>query len=252
MYTIATLHEYRRHLALAADDTSADADLLRSLQEASHFIESTTQRRYCPRRATLRVDYDPTERDEIVLPDDLLELQGISDQQGEIENARLRLLPQDADLPTSIVQIRGGIQGALRIRGIWGWHDRLTTAWRASGEKLTSKTNATTSTLTVVNAAGNDANGDSPRFQVGQLLRIGGEYLRIIDIDSAGRRLTILRGSQGTTASAHNSGLGIDVYAPPPAIVDVCLRYAELLMRSGDFVDVEAPELLRRLRRLRL
>ncbi|MCY4463990.1 MAG: hypothetical protein OXE46_00465 [Chloroflexi bacterium] len=252
MYTIASLHEMRRRLALAADDSSADADLLRSLQEASHTIESTTQRRYCPRLATLRVDFDPAERGEVVLPDDLLELQAIRDQSGEIDTQRIRRLPQDADLPASILQIQGGFTGALSIRGIWGWHDRWTTAWRDSHDSLSSAIDADAKTLGLADAAGIDATGASPRFKVGQLLRIADEYLRVIDIDSAGSQLTVLRGVNGSTASAHASGLGIDSYAPPPAIVDLCLRYAELLMRPGGFVDDEAPELLMRLRRVRL
>lgn len=252
MYTIASLHELRRHLMLAPDDASADADLIRSLQEASHTIESTTQRRYCPRLATLRVEADPAPRGEIVLPDDLLELRTISDLNGEIDTSRIRRLPQDADLPASILQVRAGIAGALQIRGIWGWHDRWTTAWRDSDDSLSSAIDADAKTLTVADATGSDATGASPRFQIGQLLRIADEYLRIIDIDSAGRQLTVLRGVNGTAASAHANGSGIAIYAPPPAIVDLCLRYADLLLRSGGLADVEAPELLRTLRRLRL
>ncbi len=252
MYTIASLHELRRHLSLAADDTSADDDLLRSLQEASHYIESATQRRYCPRLASMRADIDTARRGEIVLPDDLLELQKISDQSGEINTKRIRRLPQDADLPASILQIQGGIVGALRIRGIWGWHDRWTTAWRDSDDSLSGAIDADAKLLGVADATGLDATGASPRFQVGHLLRIADEYLRIIDIDSAGNRLTVLRGVNGTTASAHTNGLEIDIYAPPPTITDLCLRYAQQLMRSGGFADDEAPELLMRLRRMRL
>ena len=251
MYTIATLHEMHRHLQLAPDDNSADQDLLRSLQEASHYLESATQRRFCPRFATVRIEYDPAEPGEIVLPDDLLELQAILDQSGEIDARRIRRLPQEADQPASVLQIHGGIEGAATIRGFWGWHDRWKNSWRDSGERLFFQLQATHTTLTVADADGKDASGASPRFQVGQLLRIGSEYLRIIDIDSAGRRLTMLRGVNGAPASAHPSRLGIDIYAPPPAVVDLCLRYAELLMRPGSFVDEEAPELLR-LRRLRL
>lgn len=253
MYTIASLHELRRHLTLAADDASADDDLLRSLQEASHYIESTTQRRYCPRLATMRAaDIDTARRGEIVLPDDLLALQKISDQSGEIDRGRIRRLPQDADLPASILQIRDGIAGALSIRGLWGWHDRWTTAWRGSDDSLSSAIDADAKKLGVADATGQDATGASPRFQVGHLLRIADEYLRVIDIDSASNQLTVLRGVNGTTASAHTNGLEIDIYAPPPTIADLCLRYAEQLMRSGGFADDEAPELLMRLRRVRL
>ena len=249
MYTIATLQDLRRHLQLAPTDRSTDADLLRSLQEASHYLESATQRRYCPRLATLEAAIDPSAPDQLILPDDLLELRSIHCNGSAIDLSRVRRIPQDADMPASILQLDGAPGAACSIRGLWGWHDRWTSAWRDSGDALASAIDASAVSVTVADA---DALfGGYPRFQVGQLLRIGDEYLRVTVIDSASNALTVLRGAQGTTASAHASGAKIDIYQPPPAIVDMVVRYAESLLRPGRLDAAPNPQ-LERLRRMTL
>ena len=249
MYTIATLHDLRRHLQLAQHDSSADDDLLRGLQEASHYLESATQRRYCPRLATLDAAIDPSAPDQLILPDDLLELRAIQCGGSAIDLSQLRRIPQGADSPASILLLDGNPGTTLSIRGLWGWHDRWTSAWRDSGDALASAIEASAAAISVADV---DAlAGGSPRFQIGQLLRLDDEYLRVTAIDSAGNALTVLRGAQGTTASDHASGAKIDIYQPPPAIVDLTTRYAEVLMRPGALDSAPNPQ-LERLRRVTL
>ena len=48
MYSIASLHEFRRHLQLTETDTSADTDLRLALEKASHLIESLTAEALLP------------------------------------------------------------------------------------------------------------------------------------------------------------------------------------------------------------
>ncbi len=234
MYTIATLQDLRRHLQLAPSDASADDDLLRGLQEASHYLESNTQRRYCPRQTTLDAPGDASAPDQVILPDDLLELHTLHHDGVAIDLGRVRRIPQDPDMPASVLQLDGAAGVALSISGLWGWHDRWRSAWCDSGDALGSAADASASTIAVANVDGADAIGASPRFQVGQLLRIVDEYLRVTEIDSAGNTLTVLRGVQGTIA-----------------IVDMVVRYSELLLRSGPLDAAPNPQ-LERLRRLRL
>ena len=82
MYTIATLHDLRRHLNLAPTDTSSDADLLRCLQQASHIIESLTRRQYCPAVESRRASIQPANPEELVLANDLLVLTALSNGDG--------------------------------------------------------------------------------------------------------------------------------------------------------------------------
>lgn len=259
MYTIATLHDLRRHLNLSATDTAEDSDLLQRLQAASQLIESLTQRRYCPRLETRSIPLERSSPRELILPDDLLGLRSISAGSVTLNLADIRLLPDDRDTPASILQVvqgeslrfGDGADSTISIEGIWGWHDRWTEAWRASGDTLQDTSlDAASGVITTSDAAGSDQDGRRPRFQIGQLLRIDDEYLRVTAIDSASHRLTVLRGVQGTAAAAHQRGATIETYTPAQAMRDLTLRFAELMTRSAGLLERESSPLLERMRRV--
>ena len=260
MYTIATLHDLRRHLNLASTDTGSDADLLRCLQQASHIIESLTQRRYCPAVKSRSASIQPTNPEELILPDDLLVLTSLNNGDGSsIRLDDVRRAPSYPDVPASVLHLVNGARfvysqspvNAIRITGIWGWHDRWSRAWRDSGDAIQGNPlPASATTLSVADADGADRDGISPRFQIGHLLRIESEYLRVTAMDSAGNRLTVLRGVQGTRAAAHPLGVRIETYEAVPAVRDLCVRYAARLIHSVSVLGSESEPLLERLRRL--
>ena len=258
MYTIATLEDLRRHLNIEAEDAGSDDDLLRALAEASHLIESTTQRRYCPRLATVDVKPAAAAPRMLILPDDLLELQALSDGGGAVDLAHIFSFPGERDEPSSILQLtrgrafRLGISqiDAVKVSGVWGWHDRWSAAWRDSRDQVSDNAVSAHATLIgVADSGGADAHGLRPRFQVGHLLRIDGEYLRVTAIDRAANRLTVLRGVGGTRATAHLRDTKIETYAPAPAIRDLSVRYAESLLKSVGPLELVSP-LLERMRRV--
>ena len=259
MYTIATLDDLRRHLNLSATDADEDDDLLQRLQAASQLIESLTQRRYCPRSQTREIILERPGRRELILPDDLLELRSLSIGGVALNHSDIRLLPDDRDAPASVMQVAQGAalrfgadaDATISIEGIWGWHDRWTEAWRDSGDSLRDASlDAGSEVITVSDASGSDQDGRAPRFQVGQLLRIEDEYLRVTAVESANNRLTVLRGVQGTAAAEHRRGASIETYAPPLAIRDLTLRFATLMTQSVGLLERESTPLLERLRRL--
>ncbi len=259
MYTIATLEDLRRHLHLGDGDSGSDDALLRALQDASHLIETATLRRYCPRVETLEVRPDRSNPRVLILPDDLLELRGVNDAGGAIDLAALDLLPGQGDEPVSILQLkrgadfRLGFSGAevVNLSGVWGWHDRWSAAWRDSGDQVSENAlSASATRLDVADSAGADQDGARPRFHVGHLLRIDGEYLRVTAIDRSANRMTVLRGVAGTRATAHLRGAKIETYAPAPVIRDLCVRYAELMLKTAGPFDLGSSPLLERMRRL--
>ena len=259
MYTIATLEDLRRHLYLGDDDSGSDDALLRALGEASHLIESATLRRYCPRVETLEVKPDRSNPSALILPDDLLELRAVSDDGGAIDLADLVALPRHGDEPASILQLKQGAAfrlghspaGSVSVNGLWGWHDRWSAAWRDSGDQVSDNAMSAHATLIgVADSNGADEDGGRPRFHVGHLLRIDGEYLRVTAIDRAANRLTVLRGIGGTRATAHLREASIETFAPAPAIRDLSLRYAEVMLKSVGPLDLGSTPLLERMRRL--
>ena len=259
MYTIATLEDLRRQLNLGEGDRGSDDALLRALQEASHLIESATLRRYCPRVETLEVKPDRSNPSALILPDDLLELRAINDDGGAIDPADLVALPRDGDEPASILQLeQGGFfrlglspVASVSVSGVWGWHDRWSTAWRDSGDQVREHALSSGATqLGVADSEAADEDGGRPRFQVGHLLRIDGEYLRVSAIDRSANRMTVLRGVAGTRATAHLRGAKIETFAPAPAIRDLCVRYAELMLKSAGPLNLGLSPVLKRMRRL--
>lgn len=258
MYTIATLEDLRRHLNLEAGDSGSDGDLLRALGEASRLIESTTQRRYCPRVETLEARPVRVNSSAVILPDDLLELRAVRGEGGAIDLADIGMLPGHSDEPSSILQLKSGASfplgfsgvNAVSVTGVWGWHDRWSAAWRDSGDRVSDNAmTAHAARLNVADSAGADGDGVHPRFHVGHLLRIDGEYLRVTAIDRTANRLTVLRGVGGTGATAHLRDAKIEAYAPAPAIRDLTVRYAELMLKSVGPLELASP-LLERMRRL--
>lgn len=129
MYTIATLHDIRQHLNLAAGDTNADADLLKAVQQASHILESLTNRRYCPAVESQTVSIDTDIPDTLILPDDLLSLTSITNEDGSsISLDEVRLIPDHDDLAAGVLKLVNGASftyvetplNAVTITGIWG------------------------------------------------------------------------------------------------------------------------------------
>lgn len=240
MYTLNTLHALRARLGLADSDTSDDARLLAALQAAAAQVERAAGRRFCPRQAVLHhtVHY-PTE---LLLDDDLLELTTLTNGDGNnIPLENVILLPDDA--PAGGVLLMAGSSftwanspvQAVSISGIWGWHNRWNEAWRASADTVQNNPLSSSATsLTVTDADGSDSNGETPRFQVGHLLSIESEYVRVLAVNTVSNVLTVLRGVNGTTAAAHPQNTPIYTYQPPADVAALALRWSSLLYREPD------------------
>lgn len=257
MYTLATLDQFRQRLGLSASDSSEDARLIEALQAASAQIEQAARRRFSPRLATLAQDVNPRHPQELLLSDDLLQIDALSNGDGSsIDPLDLIALP-DAGLdgPLSLLRFREGLSfnwvdsplQAIRITGLWGWHDRWSLAWRSSADTVQDNPlSSGSTTLTVTDADGVDSHLRTPRFQVGHLLRIEDEYLRVLAVDSGANTLTVLRGVQGTTAAVHAQSSAIDIYQPPLEVESLCLRWAAWLYKEPDRdVISEMPESFR-------
>jgi hypothetical protein len=110
----------------------------------------------------------------------------------------------------------------IEITGIWCWRDRYDTdAWLASGDSVQDGggINATVTSITVTDADGADYYSDTPRFDLGMMIRIGTEYMAITDVNTTTNVLTVVRGIRGSTAAIHANGATIDVFYPNPDIV---------------------------------
>jgi hypothetical protein len=255
MYTLATLTQLRQRLNLSAG--AEDARLLMALKAASAQIERHAGRGFSPRRAQIDHTIDAQNPTELLLDDDLLQLISLADAGGTINLADVLALPGD-ESPGSVLIVTSGraFTGALtplravRVNGIWGWHDNTSQLWRSSGDTVRDNplsNSATTLTVTDANAA--DGEAESPRFQVGHLLKIEDEYLRVtaVNLLTGDDTLTVQRGVNGTTAASHAQGMAISTYQPPADVVNLVLSWAAWVYQQPDFPPSEPlPESLLR------
>lgn len=256
MYSLASLEMLRAHLGLAASDSSEDTRLLRALEAASLGIERKANRRFIPRLASILHSIEARKATELALHEDLLELQSVTNGDGSSIN-----LSDIATMSNGVLRLKNGAvfvyesspQDAVQVTGIWGYHPNWAKAWLNSGDTVQNNPLSSSATsLTVVDA---DA-GNPPRFQVGQLLKIESEYLRVTAINTTTNVLTVERGAEGTTAAEHVLSSPISIYQVPEDIALLAIRWALWLYREADDGYSEIPvaflDALSSLRRIRV
>lgn len=246
MYTLSTLDQLRTRLGLASTDTADDTRLMNALQAAAAQIERETGRRFCPRQKAIQHNY--TSSLELLLDDDLLELTSLTNGDGSSINLN-DAIPAPDESPFSFIRLTGGSAftwntsplQAITVNGIWGWHDRPAEMWRVTGDTVQNNPlNSSTTSLTVTDADGADSEGSFPRFQVGQLLKIENEFLRVTAVNTLSNVLTVLRGVNGTTATSHALNTPIYAYQPPAELNALALRWASWLYKEADSAAFEA------------
>lgn len=212
-------------VTLTEGDTTRMESALRAAQAE---IESATGRHFVPVYKTVSHWAQPWQT-AIPLRDDLFELTTVYDSNGMI------YLPSAVTWNSGVIALdspHAFAGGEVKVTGLWGYHPTPEYAFRDSADALVSGIAADATALTVSNAGGADAFGDTPRFAAGDLLRVENELLRVTAI--AGNTLTVRRAENGTTAAAHAAGKPIGVYIPGFTVETLGLRLASWLYREPD------------------
>ncbi len=237
----ATLDEVRRYLGLDAGQTAADDLLLMMLGAASRLIEGYAGRRFYPQRAIRR--YPVSDQHRLLLDDDLLTLHSLTNGDGQpVSLDAVHLCPGGLvasslilDRTRAIFVHSGDPVHAISVEGTWGFHPAWASAWQDSGDSVQDDPlSAAATTLTVSDADAPLSGGVGGRFAVGQLLRIGEEYLHVLAVDTGTNTLTVERAANGTAALNHARGAAIAIYRPPEDVRQACLRVVHWLYRQPD------------------
>lgn len=253
MNSISTLHALRQHLDITP--TADDDRLWAALLAATAHMERLTQRWFLPRVATLPHSVTPNAPHSIMLTRDLLTLQAVT------SNSGTAYTPDDFDILDggSLLRLKGmrfftwqsSRVDALQVSGVWVYHTAPASAWRETRSTVfTASISADDDTIPVQSANAPDGDNQTPRFQVGQLLRIGAEYVTVLAVeatepateDAEPDTLRVLRGVNGTQAAAHSAGTPISRFQPPPDVMRLATRWAAWLYREPDYVGLgDAP-----------
>lgn len=211
----ATLTSVKTALSMDSGSTY-DQLVLQGLLDASRLVDRATGRTYNPLRAVRYLD--GSGKDEQWLPDSLLELEELAITQDggttytpvtagktwcsdgvnwDITPYLKVVLAPDANFSWFPSGRR-----TVRVTGLWGWRPRYEEAWIDSGDAVQDNSLSSSATqITVTSATGSDQLGLSPRFAIGQLLRVDTEVVEVTGVSST--KLTVVRGDRGTQAASH-------------------------------------------------
>jgi hypothetical protein len=246
----ATLTQVKAYLGQAP--SGVDNVLLDFLDQASRFIEHAKGRRFDVRRETRLFDipgllkrtpigYYPGLRQNnynsqpLALDEDLLSLTTLTNGDGTVITSAeyvlepgnrypkksIRLTDTSWALPTTGIQ-----QQAISVNGLWGFHDNYLEAWVDSMNTVqdVSGISANVTLLKVGDVDGIAADLRGPRFQSGQLIKIGDELILIISTNTSTNEMIIKRGYNGSTAAIHANGAAISIFRPMGIVEISCIR----------------------------
>ena len=246
--------------ALRSTNTTYDQAFLRLAHAISRWIDDYCERVFYP---VSEIRYFPGGGGQDLWPGDLISVSevAISEDNGLTYTALastdyMLMGGNDYGPRGSYNRIRLDINGdqvtwptgqkAIRITAVWGWHDDRAGAFEDSTDEVENNPLSDSgTTLTVNDIDGIDLWGVTPRFSEGALLRIGSEYLEVVDT-GASEALTVVRGRNGTTAAAHLQNVQIDLWRPPAVVKQAALIQAihQFKRAQAGYTDAEArPDL---------
>jgi hypothetical protein len=245
-------HAYKEISTALASLTNADKqNILRDLRAASRRVDRYCHRSFYPWVGAHSYDFEDVWEIRFH-PHDLLEIDTLTTGGTDltsVASSEYDLLTGDAyDLyPKSRLLIHTDSGTTLDIgpryeqsnavTGWWGYHEDWDNAFLSSLDTVQdAPLSAAATSLTVADADAADENGVTPRFQVGQLLRIEDELLYVSAINTTTNVLTVARGQSGSTAASHVATTAINIYQ---AMADV--KEATLIIASYMLALPQAP-----------
>jgi hypothetical protein len=256
MEQLATLDALKR--ALAVTGTAYDAALIAAAGQATRLIMAAAGRRLLPLAATRYLDGDGATR--LWLPEAWLAITtvSLSSDGGQTYTALAGTdwwasngIVWDAPPYELLALNPNGAyssfyagQRTVKVVGVLGWHADYAAAWELSGDSVQdgSGISASATTVTVADADGVDARGETPRFSVGDLLRAESEYLTVAGVNTTTNALTVNRAAAGSTAASHAKNTLLYKFRPDDAACYATIVQAARWFKRGQqaFADAGA------------
>jgi len=244
------LYEDVKEDALVITSTSASDDerLWDLCRGISRRIDADCKRGFYPHVATKYYDH-PSDVWVLKVDDDLLEVSTLTTQNGDTTIAAAdyylmcgssyNLTPYDRIAIRTdsgeVFNYSSRTQRANTVVGTWGYHEDWDNAWQDSQDTVQSNPMAASATaVTVSDVDGVDLYGVTPRFKVGQLLKIDDEYFYVTAKNTATNVLTVIPTVNGTTATSHSQNTTIYVFKPMRDMVEDLKRAVAYFYRQTD------------------
>jgi hypothetical protein len=232
-------------------DAQTYSYILRAITYANNGIETYCARRFVPYVDTISTGFINGTNvigDVLYFNHDLLELTSIAVDGVVVDQDTFVLEPRYVGSKRSARLVGQSYSswrdlavkkyGEVSIAGTWAYHSMPNFAWINSGNSIQNNPLLSTATsITVIDVDGQNQLGYSPRFSIGQLLKIGAEYMYVVGVDALSKTLSVVRGVQGTTVAQHAQNTVIFTFNADP---DMSMRQRSLwLMPIADAHPVQ-------------
>jgi hypothetical protein len=201
-------------------------------------VNIITRKEFAPRLETRYFDRRSDDIndawDTLDLPEELMSLTSVTlaDDTSLVINTDVRMWPRGKTpalqlqlTPSATVTWRdaGENNNDITVVGEWGYRTYYDTeAWQLSGDAVsTDAVTTSATTIKVTDADGPNYVNETPRFDIGQLIKIDSEYMAVVDTDteSTPNTITVIRAVRGTTAATHEVAAPISVFIPELPII---------------------------------
>lgn len=276
MIHYATLHQVKQYLGILSTETTDDVKLTSFIRQSGRSIDKRCRRRFDVRKETRSFDMPSVKMDRIGtysiedlvyqlnaageldsrrlrLDDDLLEVVTLTNgDDNEITSGYYVLLPAN-DYPKFAIRLRddsdvgwepssgGSRQQVIDVSGLWGYHQYYgddDDGWVDTLDTVQDNPlSANATSITVSDADGEASDLEDTRFQKGNLIKVGDEFIFVRATNTTTNVLTVLRGYHGTTAAAHAQNDVVYVFRPWADIVLATIRLCAWRYRQKD-VDI--------------
>ena len=256
MNTYTSLHRVKEYLNLNTTSASANATddptLLNFINRASRSIDKYTRRRFYPRLETRFYDYIQSQK--IFLDDDLLSLSTLKTQNGACTVASGVLFLQTGQNwnrpPYNKIVIKtdsgstfnysGTTQRSNEVTGHWGYHEDYNNAWVDTGASLATAYTASAGSMNLAGAGSygvgaSDTLGEYPRISVGDLIKIGDQFLQVIGGGTSGNgQVNVVPYANGTAGASAAAGASIAKFSFEPDVEWAARRLTAWLYGERD------------------
>lgn len=218
--------------------TITDSKMANYARRATEKVNLITRKDFAPRIDTHYIDRRGDEIDDawktLDLPEELMSLTSVTLADGAslVVDTDARGLPR-GHTPILQLQLTKSATSTWRdsstdndhiaVVGEWGYRSYYTTeAWQLSGDAVsTEQVTTSATTIKVTDADGVNYVNDTPRFEIGQMIKIDNEFMAITDTDAASspNTITVIRAIRGSIAAIHEISAAISVFVPELPII---------------------------------
>ncbi|HEB28752.1 MAG TPA: hypothetical protein ENI05_13485 [Porticoccus sp.] len=241
LISYVSLAEMQQQWITGNDSAAAEFVMIDYARRATGKVNLITRQCFSPRidtinyTATLKGRHISNKHNRLYLRDKLVELTSVilADNTELVIDTDVSVRPKSG-VPASMLQMLAASTSSwldtggndpyegIKVKGVWCWRERyVDEGWQTTNDAVADAEGIsnTVTSITVADVEGISYLGGTPRFSMGQMIKVGSEYMAVVGVNVGDKKLTVIRGIRGSTAAEHDVEAPILVFVPEYPII---------------------------------